>query len=236
MLPFRLLHSVLLVALVCMPLSSRAHHMAESGGRQCELSIADGGDAAQREAAREAEERIHNVLLRGVQREQAGRRQAEYERQLAHAGNTSTHAPLCPLLLYTPQLLRDEHLPDHFTLRLANLTATQPTSQHIDFVDAHYSRADGRLLSPTSRARVTRLLANAPLSSIDKLELPGVVVHKGEALRLVVVYSVDSRECNDAPTVLFVDWVRLLCLMPPCMSMRRVKVQHVDQHRADKDC
>jgi len=145
------------------------------------------------------------VVVRDVQRAQAAREQTGPERRATPSSNTSTLAPLCPLLLYTPQLWSEQPMADHYTLCLANVTAAQPTLQHIDFVDVHYSIADSRLLRPTGPLSIARLAASVPVTSVDKLELSGVVLHKGEALRLLVVYSVDGRACNDAPTALFVD-------------------------------
>ena len=141
------------------------------------------------------------MLLRGVQRAEAARRQVEHD-QLAC--NSST-PPLCPLLYYTPQLWRDQHVSDRYTLRLAHVTPARPAFTGIAFLDVYYNLVDSRSLSMRGPARAARLAADVRVGSVNKLELPGIEVHTGEAVRVLAAYRIDSRECNDAPTVLFVN-------------------------------
>ena len=200
---------LLLLVLVCSPLLSVAQHdkAAAHGGVHCDQQQPCNATEAVRcnEAEREEQQRIRSVLQREVQRAEAAREQMQHERQLRPATNASSTAPLCPLLLYTPQLWRDQLEPDRYTLRLAHIIPAHPAFTHIAFIDVRYALVDSRLLSIRGSTRTARLVAETEARLVDSVELHGVEVHKGEAVRLLVVYRVDGRECNDAPTVLFVD-------------------------------
>ena len=205
----RLLHSLLLVVLLCMHLSSRACYAEQDGDRHREQQppclSTDGRAAAQGEEEREAQNRIRNAMQREVQRAEAARERMEHERHAQPANNASSATALCPLLYYTPQLWRDQRAPDRYTLRLAHVTPTLSALTHIAFVDVHYALVDSRSLNVRGLSHTARVAADVAAASVGKLELQRLEVHKGQALRVFVVYCVDGRECNDAPTVLFVD-------------------------------
>lgn len=204
----RLLRTLLLFALVCSSPFSRAHPPADCSNTHCEQhQSADPPvcrDAVQCEMERERQQSVRNVLQREVQRAEAARRLMQ-----PAAGNVSTTTPpLCPLLHYTPQLWREPHTADpyqRYTLRLAHITPAYSTLTHITSMDVHYTVVDSRLLSVTGPVHTARVATDVLVGSIVWVELSGLELRAGEALRLFVVYRLNDRECNDAPTVLFVD-------------------------------
>ena len=175
-------HLLLLLALFCTPLLCQADQPTTHN------STHDCREAAQRETEREAQERIRNVLQRDVQRAEAAHRLI----------NSSSTGSLCPLLYYTPQLRRDDHTSDYYTLRLAHLTAANAAFTHVAFIDVHYSPVDSRSLIITGPTRTAHVAVHGNVSSIDqsKLVVSGLRVQKGQALRVLVVYRVNDRECK----------------------------------------
>ena len=78
----------------------------------------------------------------------------------------------------------------------SHLHAAHPNLAHIASIDVHFAIVNSRTLNMSGQERTTQLAEDVQVKVEDRLEVPGLEVHKGEAVRLVVVHRVDAESAT----------------------------------------